>query len=147
MIRNASPEQAQGISQVICDAIAQVNSRDYPPDEITRLIDNFSAENVASLMKCRQTLVAEVDGAIVGTVALQGSQIKSLFVSPLHQRQGIGTALMAEVERLAVEAGLAEVSLSSSLSAFKFYELLGYVEGERLFFGEEETVEMSKNIL
>src|SRR5262245_47969460 len=38
--------------------------------------------------------VAEAEAGIVGYLALKGSYVDRLYVSPEHQRQGVGTALL-----------------------------------------------------
>lgn len=143
-VKTASEQHAEGIGHVIRDAIRRVNAKDYPPQEISRLLNNFSTAHILDFLKQRQILVAMSDQVVVGTGALQGAEIKSVFVSPDVQRKGVGTALVTELERKAVECGLQELVVSSSLSATKFYSALGYIEQRRNFFGTEETVVMIK---
>ncbi|KIC41904.1 hypothetical protein RA27_00355 [Ruegeria sp. ANG-R] len=140
----ANEEHAEGISKVICDAIRRVNAEDYPAAEIGRLVSNFSTFHVLDFLKKRLTIVALSDNEVVGTGSLQDYELKSLFVTPDLHRRGIGSTLVAELEKAASERGLRELKVSSSLSAIKFYSSLGYVEESRQFFGEEETVVMVK---
>ncbi|WP_224814978.1 GNAT family N-acetyltransferase [Hasllibacter sp. MH4015] len=142
----AKTEHVDGISRVIREAISQVNAKDYPPAEIERLLRNFSERSVRALLGQRQTLVALLEGRVVGTAALQGCEVKSVFVSPYLHRTGIGSSLMRELERIARRQGIASLDVSSSLSAVPFYAALGYVEKERTFFGDEETVLMRKTL-
>lgn len=143
-LQTATVEHADGISVVICEAIMQINAKDYPPSEVERLMLNFTSDKVLELMSKRQTLVAMSDGIVIGTGALQGTEVKSVFVSPDWNGKGVGTALMTELEGHAARNGRTRLDVSSSLSATDFYEALGYVETARKFYGDEETVMMSK---
>lgn len=144
ILQTATIKHADGISVVIRDAIKQINAKDYPPSEVDRLVLNFTREKVLELLGKRQTLVAMSEGIVIGTGALQGTEIKSVFVSPIWNGRGVGTALMKELERHAVRHGHKLLDVSSSLSATGFYEALGYIEKSRKFYGDEETVMMSK---
>lgn len=143
-VKRAAAQHVEGISKVIRDAIEQVNAKDYPPTEIDRLVQNFSPQNVRELMKQRQTLVALAGGNVVGTGAIEGVDLKSVFVSPGWHRKGIGTALVVELEKIAASQGAEILKVSSSLSAIQFYSALGFIEKSRSFYGDEETVLMSK---
>ncbi len=143
-LKRAEAKHVEGISNVIRDAIERVNAKDYPLAEIDRLVQNFSPENVRELLKSRQTLAALVAGNVVGTGAIEGAHIKSVFVSPDWHRKGIGTALVGELEKIAASQGTETLEVSSSLSAIQFYAALGFIEKSRSFFGDEETVLMSK---
>ncbi|MEM7291151.1 MAG: GNAT family N-acetyltransferase, partial [Pseudomonadota bacterium] len=120
-------------------------AKDYPPTEIDRLVGNFLTSHVLEFLKQRLTFVVLIDEKIVGTGSLQDSEIKSVFVSPDLHRKGIGSILVGELERAASEQGSRKLTVSSSLSAVKFYSSLGYVEQSRRFFGDEETVVMVKS--
>lgn len=143
----ANDVHAEGISRVICDAIRTVNVRDYPAAEIERLVGNFTTSCVLEFLKQRLTFVVLFNEKVVGTGSLQGSELKSLFVSPELHRKGIGGTLVSELEKVAAERGLKQLSVSSSLSAVSFYSSLGYIEKSREFFGDEETVTMTKSIV
>lgn len=143
-VTTAGEQHAEAIGRVVRDAIRKVNAKDYPPEEIDRLVGNFSTSNILEFLKQRLTIVAMYDDVVVGTGALQGSEIKSVFVSPELHRRGVGRMLLEELEHAASKRGLQELVVSSSLSAVEFYSALGYVEQNRKFFGEEETVVMTK---
>ncbi|MEX3015662.1 GNAT family N-acetyltransferase [Gymnodinialimonas hymeniacidonis] len=143
-LRCAKIEHAEGIGSVIRAAIEQVNAKDYPPAEINRLLQNFTTEKIAALLQQRQTLVALFGERIVGTGAIQGAEVKSVFVAPDWHRRGIGAAIVYELEKIAARDGIETLEVSSSLSATQFYSVLGYIETSRNIFGNEETVQMTK---
>ncbi len=144
VLKSAETEHAEGIGRVVRDAIGRVNAKDYPPAEIDRLLRKFSTQKVCALLKKRQTLVALHGERVVGTAAIQGTEVKSVFVSPDWHREGIGSSLVCELERIAASRGIETLEVSSSLSAVPFYLALGYIEKSRNFFGDEETVMMTK---
>ncbi|WP_327001704.1 GNAT family N-acetyltransferase [Dactylosporangium sp. NBC_01737] len=101
-------------------------------------------------------LVAELDGEIVGTAVARlheplpssGWQVQrdlgrrrvhvdALAVAGAARRSGIGTALMAEVERWAVELDAAAITLETGLdnpTSMPFYEArMGYTRHEVVF--------------
>ncbi|MGP1253438.1 MAG: GNAT family N-acetyltransferase [Kiloniellales bacterium] len=145
-IHLASPEHAEGISRLICDTLRRINAKDYPAKEIDRLVNGFSTARVLEFLEKRFTLVALDDGLVIGTGALQEAEIKSVFVLPELHRKGVGTALVKELERIARGRDKRTLTVSSSLTAIGFYYSLGYREEARKFYGDEETVLMTKAI-
>src|SRR5690349_18430972 len=73
-------------------------------------------------------LIAELDGTPVGigVLVLAGSELRACYVAPEGARQGVGTALVQEIERLARAHGLDRLEVLASLNAEPFYRALGY---------------------
>ena len=87
-------------------------------------------------------LVAETDGAIVGSVmgGYDGHRgwVNYLAVDPAQQRSGVGRELMAEVERLLAAAGCPKINLQvrgTNEAALGFYERLGYTRDDVVSLG------------
>ena len=78
-------------------------------------------------------LVAELDGRPVGIGALvpAESELRAVYVSPESARQGCGSALVQEIERIAREKRVGRLTLHASLNAERFYADLGYDVLER----------------
>jgi ribosomal protein S18 acetylase RimI-like enzyme len=88
----------------------------------------------------RTILIAELDGEPAGTAdlmvlpnltngALPRMNVENVAVAASYRRRGVGRALMAEVERRAIEAGCYKIMLMSALhrtGAHRFYEDIGY---------------------
>lgn len=95
--------------------------------------------------------VAEEAGVVVGFESIEpaaAEQIRWLYV--LHSRQGggIGSELLARLERAGREAGLESIRLHAAPGAVGFYRRNGYREataGEE-FGHDHEGVEMSKEL-
>lgn len=82
-------------------------------------------------------VVAEADGAVLGFGALReeagdhldapaDAEVTAVYVRPSAARQGVGSALLADLEREAREAGAGSLGLWSSLVAVPFYQAAGY---------------------
>ena len=78
-------------------------------------------------------LVAELDGRPVGIGAfvLETAELRAVYVAPEGARQGCGTALVHEIERIARDGAVARLTLHASLNAEQFYSGLGYGVLER----------------
>lgn len=58
-------------------------------------------ENIVNLyLPKAETWVYELDGAVVGFIALIGNEVGGIFVNPKFQRRGIGRALMDKARRM-----------------------------------------------
>lgn len=125
-IRPAQADDADALSVLIRATVAQSNAADYPPAVLAQVIAAFSVEAVAAQIARRQVFVALDTGELCGTAALEGDQVRSVFVDPARQGQRIGQHLMAEVEAAARRAGVARLLVPASLTARGFYERLGY---------------------
>ncbi len=53
-------------------------------------------------------------------------EVRAVYVHPAFARQGVGTALYADLERAAREHGVASLGLWASLNAVAFYERQGF---------------------
>ena len=73
-------------------------------------------------------LIAEWGGAAVGIGALvvADHELLACYVVPGAARQGVGRAIVAEIERRARQAGLDHLDVTASLNAEAFYAALGY---------------------
>lgn len=78
-------------------------------------------------------LLAELDGSPVGigALVLAAAELRAVYVSPEGARQGCGSALVREIERIARINGVGRLTLHASLNAEPFYANLGYSAFER----------------
>lgn len=143
-VRLAQASDAEGISQVILAALHSSNAGDYPADVIARVASNFTPQAVLQLLTRRTVLVALQDQQIVATAALDTNVVRSVFVNPALQGQGIGRQLMVDIEQRAREAGVTVLSVPSSLTAEPFYTRLGFHTVRDVYHGNERTLVMEK---
>jgi putative acetyltransferase len=104
----------------------------YPPEVIEAwpplAITNEAVAAVDRNPDGEIRLIAEIDSVSVGIGALiiKTSELRACYVSPTGSRQGVGSALVREIERIAQERGLNHLWLDSSLTAEPLYASLGY---------------------
>ncbi|VFB20218.1 GNAT family N-acetyltransferase [Pseudomonas fragi] len=143
LIRRATPGDAQAISKVVIAALRESNARDYSPEVITRIGQNFCPAEILKLMQQRQMYVAVHEHLVVGTASLDHAVVRSVFVNPGHQGRGIGQQLMARIKEAAIVAQIQELRVPSSLTVESFYAQLGFAKVRDEFHGDERTVIMA----
>jgi predicted N-acetyltransferase YhbS len=144
LIRPARPEDAAAISRVIISALRETNAKDYSEAIIARVEQNFSPTAVLELLQRRLVFVAAKGDDIVGTASLDGRVVRTVFIKPECQSRGIGRALMAQVERVAIEKGVTVLAVPSSVTAEPFYAKLGFNAVRDSYHGEERTIVMER---
>lgn len=88
-------------------------------------------------------LVGILNGQVVAT-AMAGYEghrgwINYLAVSPDHQRQGLGQAIMSEAERLLRECGCPKINLqvrTGNLQVIEFYKSIGFTLDDVVSMGK-----------
>jgi N-acetylglutamate synthase-like GNAT family acetyltransferase len=111
------------------------NTLDYPLDRLQPLIEYFSPDRVVHLSKERHCLVAEQDGNIIATAAIESDHIVTFFVHPEWQRKGVGTSLLRALEHTAQALGAHRLVAEASLTGASFYERHGYSRTGRVLDG------------
>lgn len=72
-------------------------------------------------------VVAEGDGIVGwGSLSIPKREITNVFVDPAFHRRRIGTAIIARLESLAIDAGIDAVRLQATGTAIDFYRANGY---------------------
>ena len=98
----------------------------YPPRAVQFFKEYHSEAKIIERFTEGEILVAETDGKLIGTGTIVGVDIFGVFVHPDFQHQGLGKALMKELEEKAITNGISEIALNASLPSKRFYENLGY---------------------
>ncbi len=127
IIRPFEPRDADAVSALIGRTMRESNGRDYPLDRLQPLIDYFSPEKLRRLAQERVCLVADANGKLIGTAALDGTELATFFVLPEYQGHGIGTRLLAGIEEQARLHGITQLTVDSSLTGRAFYTRMGYL--------------------
>jgi putative acetyltransferase len=75
----------------------------------------------------------EPAGQIIGfgSIVPANSELRAVYVDAAHGGQGVGRALLARLEELARDAGVAELRMDASINAVPFYEVNGFTSLER----------------
>ena len=74
------------------------------------------------------TLVMDSENGITGfgCLSADGSTVDMLFTHHAHQSEGIGSAILEALENEAMQRGNTEVKLTTSATAWSFYQKRGY---------------------
>ena len=145
-IRLARESEAEAISVVILSALRETSAKDYSQDIIARVEQSFDPASVRRLMGNRTVFVAITGGEVVGTASLDGAAVRTVFVSPSVQGQGVGTRLMAEIERTARTNNIAVLTVPSSITAEPFYAKIGFKAVRDSYHGDERTITMERTL-
>ena len=145
-IRPAREDDADEMSAVILRALRETNAKDYTVEIIERVERSFSPSAVLQLIGKRTVFVASVGSRVLGTASLDGSVVRTVFVAPSAQAQGIGKLLMAEIERTARERNIPSLTVPSSVTAESFYARLGFKAVRDSYYGDERTIIMERSL-
>ena len=85
----------------------------------------------------RETWVAEVDGAVVGLVVLDGGWVDQLYVDPEHTGRGLGSQLL-DLAKQQRPDGLELWTFQANGGARRFYQRHGFSEVGRTDGDNEE---------
>ncbi len=146
-IRLMKDEDCVTVTHIIHDNLRHVNSRDYPEEIINHMCRLFTPAYITEISKTRSVFVIVKDAEIVGTASLDQDTIYTVFVDVQHHGSGIGRKLIQHVEHVALQSGVTQLKLPSSITGLGFYEKLGYqvvqvIESEE--FGRD--IIMSKDL-
>ena len=141
-IRKFEKKDASIISKLIRRCLLEVNSKDYPQEIIHFAYEHYSSDKIIEKSLKRSVFVAVEEGNILGIASLEENVVYTVFVDPDFHGKGIGTKLMKYVEKITNDQGYESIKTPSSLTAFEFYERLGYQQVEVY-----HSNEWGKNIL
>lgn len=145
-IRAASVSDADALSALITRVLYISNLADYGEANIARVASHFTPEGVRVMLGNRDTIVAVQGDTIVGTAGIApasthvGKSIRTFFVDPDLQGQGIGKALFAALMDHVSDGET--VTVRSSIAAERFYAAQGFEKVQDHWEGDERTIEM-----
>jgi GNAT superfamily N-acetyltransferase len=127
-IRKASADDAQSVFDIRIAAINCQCTGHYAAQDLEIWVAGSMSAHFVKMVE-DIGYVATSGNMVVGTamIDLQSGQVDAIFVHPLHMRQGIGRQMISLLEYLAIEAGLTQLRLDSTLNAVAFYRAAGYV--------------------
>ncbi len=131
-VRPMQAHEARQFLEIHHDSVRGLAANDYPASVIEAWAPlPVTDERLQRFLQNHDNeirLIAELNGEPVGigALVLANSELRACYVLPNAARHGIGTALVAEIERLARKHGIRELHLESSINAEPFYAALGY---------------------
>jgi putative acetyltransferase len=135
-IRRAGPADTRLFIELHHRSVRGLAPEYYAPDVINAWAPPVTEDALRDLERNDDDeirLIAELEGAAVGIGALvvADSELRACYVIPDAARRGVGTAIVKEIERIAIADGLTMLTLQSSINAEPFYAALGYQVIER----------------
>lgn len=125
-IRRARQEEYLKICNIVEETISNIYPKYYPDAVVKFFLEHHSEDKLKEAFKKEIILVAEENNQLVATGALEGNNIKRIFVLPPYQGRGIGKELINTLENLVLEEGYATAIIDSSIPAFGLYFKLSY---------------------
>ena len=137
VVRPMQADEARRFLEIHHESVRGLAAKDYPATVIEAWAPPITDERLQRFLQNRDSeirLVAELDGtsAGIGAIVVGNSELRACYVLPNAARRGIGSAIVAEIERIAREHGLNHLTLESSVTAEPFYAALGYGIVEKL---------------
>lgn len=131
-VRLASPEDAEAVCKVHVESILGLGPSIYAQRVVDGWALGLTPEGHLAAMQTREhMLVGVVEGNIAGfgSVVFDEREIKAVYVHPDFSRQGVGSAILNELESASRAERVPELKLSSTLIAVQFYRRNGYSVG------------------
>ena len=127
-LRPLLPADAPVLAALFRAAVSELAADDYGADQLDAWA-SAAEDEVAfarELAACL-TLVALVSGEVAGFASLKGQdRIDKLYVAPDRARQGVATALVDALVRLAAARGAARLTVDASDTAQPLFAKLGF---------------------
>ena len=105
--------------------IRTVCCNDYTREEIEKWSPVGREQRLVEKLKSSYAILAIIDGELAGFGNTEGTEIDCLYVSDEHQREGIGSLILQNLENKAFSYGNT-IHVYSSITAEKFFLSRGY---------------------
>lgn len=128
LIRQADPADSAALSELICDNAENLLKSHYSDIQWESFVTFYTPEAMAEKFSVLTIFCAEINGVIVGTIALRNDFVVGFYTKASYVGRGIGTSLIKHVEKYAAGAGVKKLQLSSSPVALSFYLKNGWVK-------------------
>lgn len=132
-IRPFMPADTMALRDLYAQSIEELTADDYTEDQrLAWMAKAEDAKAFAERLGSMVTLIVQVEGEYLGFASLKDNTVLDmLYVHPYAAGQGVGTALVDALERLALARGVKEITVEASDTAQSFFAYRGYVPGRR----------------
>ena len=136
VIRRARPADIPDLCRVHTTAIRVLAKDAYTEEELRAWYGVVSADLYTEFLDTRVIFVAEHNDRVTGFCQLDLGlgEVEATYVDPQDAGHGVGSQLLNAAEELAVEHGLRDLHLGSSVNAEPFYRKHGFAVRERATF-------------
>ena len=127
-IRTARPDDLPGLVSLFRETVHALGPGHYTAQEIDAWAPaDLRPEDWAPRLARNTVLAAEDDGMLVGFAELSpDGAVDMLYVHQNHQGRGIASALLADLEAVARDAGLTRLTTDASRIAKPFFLSRGF---------------------
>ena len=148
-IRRALLDDAESLSHLIFENAQATLSDYYNAIQMSVFKEYYSPEVMRQKIADQDVFCAEIDGEIVGTVALEGNFVMGFYTKTGYLNQGIGKLMMQYLENFARKKGVEEIQLAASPVGVAFYNKNGWTKIKPIVFeylgvGFDETLMVKK---
>ncbi len=132
-LRPFLPGDTPALRDLFAQSIEELTADDYDEDQRLAWIETAEdAGEFAKRLGSMLTLVVQIDGEYLGFASLKDNKvIDMLYVHPDFAGEGVGTALVNALEKIAKARGADALALDASDTAVPFFERLGYQQASR----------------
>ena len=143
-LRSPELNEAEELLEIQNESLCEQAVEAYTAEQVAALTPpDQDAEGYRSLIEngSFRMLVAE-EGGLIGFGGFHAGdcQIHSLYVSPNHAGEGVGTQILTEIECLARDEGCTELFGLVGLNAAEFYAEHGYERVGEEFLNEDPVI-------
>ena len=132
-LRPFLPGDTMALRELFAQSIEELTQDDYNDEQ--RIAWASTAEDANAFAKRLSqslTLVVQLDGEYLGFASLKDNKtIDMLFVHPYYAGEGVGTALLTALEKIAAARGSEVLSADASDAAKEFFEKHGFEAAQR----------------
>lgn len=127
-LRPMLPADGPVLASLFRAAVAVLAADDYDEGQLDAWASAADDEGAFARKRAAElTLVASIAGEVAGFASLEGGRIATLYVAPDRARQGVATALVDALVRLAAARGAPKLTVDASDTARDLFAKLGFV--------------------
>jgi putative acetyltransferase len=127
-LRPFLPDDAAALAELCLASIQELAAEDYSEAQQEAWAESIVVDGFGERLARSLTLVATVDGAPVGFIALRDNRhVDLLYVHPHAAGQGVGALLYDAIERLARARGAGLLTADVSDNARGFFDRRGFM--------------------
>ena len=132
--RALTSADAEEVLQLHYAAVHETARDDYSLEILDKWSPPVDVDRIGIFLKnpdneTRIVVVDEDDKSIIafGCIIPEKSELRACYVLPSKTKQGVGRKVMQYLEKIAIDEGVDNLELESSITAKVFYEKCGYV--------------------
>ncbi|MFA5948671.1 MAG: GNAT family N-acetyltransferase [Hyphomicrobium sp.] len=132
-LRPFMPADTTALRDLFAQSIEELTQEDYTDEQrLAWIAEGEDAFAFAQRLQKMVTLIVQLEGDYAGFAALKdNTHVDMLYVHPYCVGQGVGSALLDALERIAAARGAKEMTVEASDTAKVFFESRGYVATQR----------------